>query len=373
MDVKIVYDYQIFSEQKYGGISRYFHEISPRIAKMFDRDVRIVSPFYINEYFEKKSLGYSLIHGLKITQKIYNHRTDDLRDVINQKVSNFIISGYNPDIIHETYYTQKNIGSRKQKRVITVHDMIQEKFLSFLDPTNKLSRIKAEAISRADHIICISESTKKDLIEILGTDEKKISTIYHGCTLNGDLSATIRHPPEINKPYLLYVGTRSNYKNFDRLLEVYNNSQTLRRDFQLVCFGGERFSIPENRRIQDIQLKGNVVQISGDDSILAHLYHRAAAFIYPSLYEGFGIPPLEAMSFGCPVVCSNVSSIPEIVGDAGEYFDPYDLDSMSHAIEKVAYSEITASNLKRLGYERVKLFSWDLCAEQTNKIYQSLL
>lgn len=373
MSIKIVYDHQIFSIQQYGGISRYFHEISLRTAKMSDRDVRIVSPFYINEYFNKNSSSYNLIRGFKITQKLYNHRTDDLRDAINQKISNFIISGYNPDIIHETYYTQKNIGSKKQKRVITVHDMIHEKFSSFIDPTNKLSRIKAEAINRADHIICISESTRKDLIEILGTDDKKISTIYHGYTLSSNLNTTTKHPPEIKKPYLLYVGTRFYYKNFDRLLEVYKNSQKLRQDFQLVCFGGGQFSIAEISKIQDFQLQDNVVQISGDDNILAHLYHQATVFIYPSLYEGFGIPPLEAMSFGCPVVCSNVSSIPEIVGDAGEYFDPYDLDSMSHAIEKVVYYEIIASNLKRLGYERVKLFSWDLCAEQTNKVYQSLL
>jgi glycosyltransferase involved in cell wall biosynthesis len=251
--------------------------------------------------------------------------------------------------------------------------MIHEKFSSALDPTNNLSRIKAEAIDRADHVICISESTRKDLIEILGTDEKKVSTIYLAYTPNDCLDGDIKYFPQIEKPYLLYVGPRSNYKNFSRLLEVYNNSQKLRQDFQLVCFGGEKFSSAEAKQIQDFQLDGKVVQIPGDDDILAHLYRQAAAFIYPSLYEGFGIPPLEAMSFGCPVVCSNVSSIPEIVGDAGEYFDPYDLDSMSHSIEKVLYSDTTASNLKRLGSERIKLFSWDLCAAQTSAVYRSLL
>jgi glycosyltransferase involved in cell wall biosynthesis len=113
--------------------------------------------------------------------------------------------------------------------------------------------------------------------------------------------------------------------------------------------------------------------MSGSEDMLTQIYRQATAFIYPSLYEGFGIPPLEDMSCGCPVVCSNVSSIPEIVGNAGEYFDPYDLDSMSHASEKVVYSEETANNLRQLGNERVKLFPWDLCAEQTNKFYRSLL
>jgi glycosyltransferase involved in cell wall biosynthesis len=373
MAVKIVYDYQIFSVQKYGGISRYFHEISPRIAKMPDRDVRIVSPFYINEYFDKDSSSYNLMRGIKRNKKIGNHRTDKLRDLINQKVSNLIIPSYNPDIIHETYYTTKSIGSKKQKRVITVYDMIYEKFSSSIDPTNKLSQIKAKAIDRADHVICISESTRRDLIEIFGTDEKKVSTIHLAYTPNDNFDGAIQRIPQIEKPYLLYVGQRSSYKNFDRLLEVYHNSQKLKQDFQLVCFGGDKFSSAEIKKNQAFQLQDKVIHISGDDNILAYLYHQAVAFIYPSLYEGFGIPPLEAMSFGCPVICSNVSSIPEIVGDAGEYFDPYDLDSISHAIEKVVYSDTITSNLKRLGYERVKLFSWDLCAEQTSEIYRSLI
>jgi glycosyltransferase involved in cell wall biosynthesis len=382
MTAKIVYDYQVFSFQKYGGVSRYFYEISSRIARMSDRDVRIIAPLYISEYFNGSPRSNQLIRGFKINkpQKISSKSTQksipkviNPRDIINQQISNILISGYDPDIIHETYYTSKYIGNKKQKRVTTVHDMIHEKFSSSLDPTNELSRIKAAAIERADHVFCNSENTKKDLIEILGTDEKKISTIYHAYTPNNILDTDIKYIPQIEKPYLLYVGERSNYKNFSRLLEVYNNNQKLRQDFQLVCFGGEEFSSTEATQIQDFQLLGKVIQIGGNDDMLAHLYRQATAFIYPSLYEGFGIPPLEAMSSGCPVVCSNISAIPEIVGDAGEYFDPYDLDSMSHAIEKVVYSETTARKLQQLGYERVKLFSWDLCAEKINKVYQSLL
>jgi glycosyltransferase involved in cell wall biosynthesis len=381
MAANIVYDYQVFSFQKYGGVSRYFHEISSRIAKMPDRDVRIIAPLYINEYFHEPQQSNKLMQGLKInkpegisrsTQKSIP-KVINPRDIINQQISNILISSYNPDIIHETYYTTRNIGTKRHKRVITVHDMIHEKFSSSKDPTGNFAKTKAIAIERADRVICISENTRKDLIEILGVDEAKVSTIYQAYTPNLNIDREIEQILTIEKPYLLYVGERSDYKNFSALLKVYNNSEKLKQDFQLVCFGGERFSSTEIQQIQEFQLAGKVVQRSGSDDMLAQLYRQAAAFIYPSLYEGFGIPPLEAMSCGCPVVCSNVSSIPEIVGDAGEYFDPYDLDSMSYSIEKVVYSEIKTSNLKRLGYERVKLFSWDLCAEQTNKIYQSLL
>jgi glycosyltransferase involved in cell wall biosynthesis len=382
MAANIVYDYQVFSFQKYGGISRYFYEISSRIAQISDRDVRIIAPLYVNEYFNESPQSNKLMQGLKINKPegISSKSTQNSipkainpRDIINQQISNILISIYNPDIIHETYFTTKNIGTKRHKRVVTVHDMIHEKFSSSKDPTGEFVRTKAIAINRADLIICVSENTRKDLIEILGVDKAKISTIYHGCTLNINIDRDLEQIPQIEKPYLLYVGERDGYKNFSSLLSVYKNSKKLKQDFQLVCFGSGRFSSEEIQTIQEFQLEGKVIHLSGSDDILAQLYRQAAAFIYPSLYEGFGIPPLEAMSCGCPVVCSNVSSIPEIVGDAGEYFDPYDLDSMSHAIEKVVYSEITANNLKRLGYERVKLFSWDLCAEQTNKIYQSLL
>jgi glycosyltransferase involved in cell wall biosynthesis len=382
MAANIVYDYQVFAFQKYGGISRYFYEISSRIAQISDRNVRIIAPLYVNEYFRESSQSNKLMQGLKINkpEEISSRsiqksipKVVNPRDIINQQISNILISIYNPDIIHETYFTTKNIGNKRHKRVITVYDMIHEKFASSKDPTGNFAKTKAMAIDRADHVICISENTRKDLIEILGVDEAKVSTIYLAYTQNPNIDRDIEQIPQIEKPYLLYVGERDGYKNFISLLRVYNNSEKLKQDFQLVCFGAGKFSGEEIQTIQEFQLEGKVLQLSGSDDILAQLYRQAAVFIYPSLYEGFGIPPLEAMSCGCPVVCSNVSSIPEIVGDAGEYFDPYDLDSMSYAIEKVVYSEITASNLKRLGYERVKLFSWDLCAEQTNEVYQSLL
>jgi glycosyltransferase involved in cell wall biosynthesis len=382
MAANIVYDYQVFSFQKYGGISRYFYEISSRIAKMSARDVRIIAPLYINEYFGEPQQNNKLMKGLKINKpegispkstQNSTHRVINPRDIINQQISNILISGYNPDIIHETYYTTRHIGTKRHKRVITVYDMVHEKFSSSKDPSGSYANTKAIAIGRADRIICISENTRKDLIEILGVDEAKVSTIYLAYTPNLNIERDIEQILQLERPYLLYVGERGSYKNFDSLLRVYNNSEKLKQDFQLVCFGGEKFSTEEIKQIQEFQLEGKVFQMSGSDNMLTQIYRQAAAFIYPSLYEGFGIPPLEAMSCGCPVVCSNTSSIPEIVGDAGEYFDPYDLDSMSHAIEKVVYSEITASNLKRLGYERIKLFSWDLCAEQTNKVYQSLL
>jgi glycosyltransferase involved in cell wall biosynthesis len=369
MTTKIVYDYQTFSLNEYGGISRYFHEISSRISKNHDYDVKIVCPFYIDEYFKNNPSSSMLVKGLKIKRV---PKTSILRHTINQKISNLMVSGSNPGIIHETYYAAKTIGGKDAKRVVTVHDMIHEKFASSLDPNNSFASIKAAAIKRADCVICVSNSTRNDLIEILGIDEAKVSVIYHGCGFKDRYYEKIKQIVPIERPYLLYVGQRARYKNFDKLLEAYGSSHNLNRDFQLVCFGGGDFSSSEIDKINNFQLGDKVIQLSGDDAMLANLYQDATAFVYPSLYEGFGIPPLEAMSFGCPVVCSNVSSIPEIVGDAGEYFDPDNSDSMIDAMEKVVYSKTIPISLKKLGEQRTKIFSWDLCAEQTTKVYEAL-
>jgi glycosyltransferase involved in cell wall biosynthesis len=117
---------------------------------------------------------------------------------------------------------------------------------------------------------------------------------------------------------------------------------------------------------------GQVRQVNGGDSILANYYRGAEAFVYPSLYEGFGIPPLEAMACMCPVVASNSSSMPEVIGDAGEFFNPYDQDDMTNAIERVVYSDERKESLKKSGIRRLSYFSWDKCALETLAIYSQM-
>jgi glycosyltransferase involved in cell wall biosynthesis len=176
-----------------------------------------------------------------------------------------------------------------------------------------------------------------------------------------------------SKPYLLYVGHRGGYKNFEGFLRAYASSLWLSDNFNVVCFGGGIFSRDEVALIKSLRLSMNhVIQVNGGDNKLASVYRDAALFVYPSLYEGFGIPPLEAMSLGCPVACSNTSSIPEVAGDAAEYFDPYDLDSMRTAMELVLSSEVRLNELIKLGKFRCARFSWDRCAKETLSVYKGL-
>jgi glycosyltransferase involved in cell wall biosynthesis len=377
--MKIAYDPQIFSAQIYGGISRYFCEIASRIAKQPGIQVSIIAPMYINAYLAHVPPG--IVSGFRApktdrfqTNSGVNYPRLAFRG-LGLLMGDWMLRAMKPDILHETYFSPYRFGPRGVRRVLTIHDMIHEKFASSFPLADKTARYKALAAERADHVICVSESTRRDAIEILGLPPDKTSVIYLGFDLMNAAGTRAEEPVlPTREPFLLYVGNRGGYKNFLRLLEAYEASPQLKTGYKLICFGGGAFHADELKMMQTLGLDaGHVTQLGGDDQLLAKLYERASAFIFPSLYEGFGIPPLEAMSHDCPVVCSNTSSIPEIVGDAGEYFDPADTDSMRTAIERVVTSDSHRKLLIAKGRERLKCFSWDRCALQTADVYASLV
>jgi len=367
--MKIVYDSQIFSAQKYGGISRYFCEVASRISKHNDICVYITAPLYINSYL--KMLPHNIVLGYRISGLgLFKLFSRVLSFLLSYGIMHFI----RPDVIHETYFAPFYLGPSNSKRVITIHDMIHEKFKSNFSAKDKTSKYKASSVKRADHIICVSESTRRDVIEILGVPADKTSVIYHGFSLMNVVSNSEINSIPTDSPFLLYVGNRGGYKNFSGFLNAYQKSNILKDTCNLICFGGGDFSKNETSMMQKLDVdRGKIIQVEGDDTLLSACYKNAVAFIYPSLYEGFGIPPLEAMAHDCPVVCSNTSSIPEVVGDAGEYFDPACVDSMTSAIEKVVQSNNYREKLITKGRERIKLFSWEQCAKQTLEVYKKII
>ena len=364
--LNIIYDHQIFGLQRYGGISRYFFEVSNRINKFNGFNTEILAPLYFNGYLRSQP---RLVQGQYLP---HFPKTAEIRREFNNFVSRFIVENSKPDIIHETYYQATSIAPVKKPIVITVYDMIHERFSDQFPKKDKTSELKRIAVNRADHILCISENTKKDLIEIFNTPPEKISVTYLGFSFGNNEILSPSLP--IQKPYILYVGVRDRYKNFERLLTAFSSSSFLPKNFILAAFGGGKFSLQEQKQIQKLGLnEGNVCHLSGSDEILKNLYKNATAFVYPSLYEGFGIPPLEAMSLNCPVICSNTSSIPEVVGNAGKYFNPLDIGDIRNAIESVLESESLKKDLISRGQNQLKKFSWDLCAKQTAKIYTNLV
>lgn len=368
--MNIAYDSQIFCAQAYGGVSRYFCEIATRIAGLPVSCVSIVAPMFICEYLHK--VPPALISGFRAPA---TKRLRLAQRVIGLLAGDFMLRAKSPDLIHETYFSPYRLGPKSAKRVVTVHDMIHEKFAENFPNADKTAGYKAKAVERADHVICVSESTKRDAIEILGVPSEKITVVHHGFDLMTQAHTDSRAQLEsTGEPYLLYVGHRGGYKNFRRLTEAIAQSNLLKSQFKLICFGGGPITTEERWAISELGLNNDrVLQMAGADDVLSNLYRGASAFIYPSLYEGFGIPPLEAMAHGCPVVCSNTSSIPEVVGDAGEYFNPSSVESIRDALERVVGSEALKRVLVSRGDSRLSLFSWDQCAIATYNIYNKLI
>lgn len=362
--MKIAYDYQIFDSQKYGGISRYFFELARHIAACEDVDLRVISPIYINKYLLSEDVFVSginapVMRGMgKILRKL------------NSRIAPYLMHKFKPDLVHETYYMNSPVQCCHSKVIITVHDMIHELCPESFAPNDFTSSKKASAAERADHVICVSENTRQDLVRFFGVDPAKTSVVHHGYELLA--------PPTgfrcCEEPFILYVGNRGGYKNFDRLLQAYAASPVIHKEFQLVVFGGGPLTRCERSRIQDLGCgQWHVRHFSGADEVLADLYASARVFVYPSLYEGFGIPPLEAMSMECPVICSQRGSLPEVVGNAAGFFNPESVDSIVDELTRALFDSSYRKSLIEKGRHQCNKYSWDKCAKETLDVYQRVV
>lgn len=365
--LKVAYDHQIFSLQRYGGISRYYYEIVKGLIKKRGVAPKIFSQFYVNEYIAGLDAQY--IDGFNVS----NIRgMSALRYRINDRICKRKITSYKPNVIHQTYYSKVEGLPVGTPKVVTVHDMIHEKFSHQFSNSDKITMQKYEAIKTADHVICISQNTKNDLIDIFNVSPNKLSVIYHGFNSLTEVEGKV-YEFSNSKPYILYVGDRFGYKNFKNFLHAYSSSNWLVNNFDVVCFGGSEFNSGELKGIEQLELSNKIQRVSGPDALLADCYKGASLFVYPSLYEGFGMPLLEAMSLGCPVACSGTSSMPEVVGGAGAYFDPSSIDSMREQIEVVLNSSERRAELVAKGNNRFRAFDWSDSAAQTLQVYEGLV
>lgn len=367
--MRIAFDYQIFTHQTFGGISRYFVELAQSLMTL-EQQVQVFAPLHRNSYLD--SLPQGVVCGRRVNR--YPLKTAHFFLTYSELVSRRQIVKWKPEIVHQTFYCGRSVAPSGCPTVITVFDMIHELFTDEIHGVGRTVAIEKIAVDRADHVICISENTKKDLMHLYGTPENKISVVLLGFN---QFDKNLHFPaagPSVVKPFLLFVGSRGGYKNFTGMLKAVAASPRLLADFNIIAFGGSAFSGAEQLLIRSLGFSENQVQqTGGSDALLGDYYRTARAFVYPSLYEGFGIPPLEAMAHNCPVISSNTSSMPEVVGDAGEYFDPSDTGDFCRAIEVVVYSESRVQSLKILGAARLAHFSWSKCAKETLDIYQALI
>ncbi len=292
------------------------------------------------------------------------------------------LDGLGADLVHFTMPQQPVFY--KGKHVTTVHDLTLLKTY----PGNKnrfIYKLKQLAggfvfkriANTSQHIITPSQFTKDDYLKFLNSSRKGLDEKITVTPESADV-ATVKptpYPALFDKSYIMYVGQQSSYKNLRRLVEAHQTLLTTHPSLQLVFVGKLNESGKELKAWTEQQNFKNIV-FTGfveNDSELAWLYQNCQAYVFPSLMEGFGLPGLEAMSYGAPVVSSNATCLPEVYGDAAHYFDPEDVDDITRAISEVLSSKPLRTKLIKNGYSQLKKYSWKRMAQQTLAIYMAAL
>jgi glycosyltransferase involved in cell wall biosynthesis len=286
------------------------------------------------------------------------------------------------DLFHAPHYVVPPFTPRRF--VVTIHDCIHLRFPQYLPNSGALYYARfmmSVAARRSRRVLTVSQASKDDILYYLGTPDEKVEVIYNALDtrLAGDPTAEdvvrVRERFQLNNPFVLYTGNIKPHKNVDRLIDAFAILRQQRTDdVKLLIIGDEASKYPNLRRLVHRHQLHQHVRFLGfvSDATLAVLYRLASVFVFPSLYEGFGLPPLEAMAAGAPVVTSNISSLPEVVGDAALLIDPMDASAIATAMARVLDDRELRAELIRRGRERVKTFSWERSVARIRQVYGEL-
>jgi len=367
--MNVYYDAQVFSFQDYGGISRYFSEIIRYFLQQQEITPNILVRYSNNRYLK----DFPQYHAEPLFPNRKFKGKHELLKYLNRSFArkNF---GRNvqPDIFHPTYYDPYFLDILGDVPfVVTVFDMTHELYPDQFHPFDYTSKNKRIVTAKANRIIAISESTKRDLVRLFNIPESKIDVV----PLAANIIPGAQQAPQvfIRGKYILYVGKRNTYKNFPFLLQALQAFKSYQQDIKLVCAGGGAFSVKEQQNINNLGLDNSVIQLEVNDRELAYLYSHTVALVYPSQYEGFGIPILEAFICKCPVLASDRSSLPEVGGDAAKYFNPEDPSTLVDLLKEVWNNTLLSEEMRAQGLKRAKLYSWEQTAKATLKIYKSII
>jgi len=370
--MKIIIDPQIFLLQKYGGISRYYAEILKFLSRR--KEIYLEFPLFFSENLHLKNYGLGLNFFLRKSQFLFHFR---FKEILKRKSKEKFIDCLKSskfDLIIPTYYDKSFLKVRNQTPfVLTVYDMIHENY-PYLEEGSTIISDKKELIESADSIIAISDYTKKDILRFYPhISENKISVVHLSHSIiKRELESGLSNRLVGDSNYILFVGNRGFYKNFEWFLpEV--SGWLLANKVKLLCLGGGRFNQSEIEMISNLGLSDYVVQYTFQDDELYAFYKGALAFVFPSEYEGFGIPVLEAMYSGCPVVLPRLTSFPEVAGDAGEYFDLADSNSLISSLDKIKSDFVYRDQLVKKGIIQASKFSWEKTVEQCLDVYRSVV
>lgn len=382
--MRVLYDPQAFDMQTHGGVSRCFAELYKHMPAFVDAQIFVkeTDNVYLRELgfpasgnlykdflCAKDSKLKHILFKLTYNLKYGDFSRWDKRPLINRNEAKSVIKKGDYDIFHPTFfddYFLRLIG--KKPFVITVHDMIPEIFS--IDKSQ--AQQKLAVIPKASHLIAVSEQTKKDLVRIMNVPEEKVSVVYHGA----DEEPYIPSPnAPLAEEYILYVGSRYVYKNFTAFCKSCVGILKRHPQLKIVCTGVP-FSPEEIQFFESLGIKERMVhKFVQTSQELLDLYHYAFTFVYPSLYEGFGIPILEAYKADCPVMLNRASCFPEIAGDAAVFFDlnseKSDFEEQFETLYRLTGDE--RGELIQRQRERMKLYSWSKSAAQLADVYKEVL
>lgn len=357
--MNIVFDNIIFSLQKAGGISVVWNEIIKRALNDSE----------INPVFIELPNRNCFRQSIEIPQKKIISMNSKLPASVQRYLSSGIENKWG--IFHSSYY--RTARSSNLVNITTIHDFTYEYYREGLAKYVH-SRQKGKAVKKSAAIICVSQNTKKDLLKFYPQiDEQKIHVIYNGVCEDYRIIENNQHQIKLihfgSKEYAIYVGDRSSrYKNFYLAANACKNTGT-----SLVVVGGGKLSKNESSFLNNSLGKDNYNHLSGiDNSILNILYNNALCLLYPSLYEGFGIPVIEAQKAGCPVIAVNNSSIPEVIGPVSTLLNEPTVGSISEMIQQLKHNSEFANNQIQIGLQNAERFTWDRCYRDTKKVYKEI-
>ena len=389
--MRILYDDQGFYGH-HSGVARYFTEVMKRLPRGVTYELPLVStssiylqqaPFnlpphkYSLDDFIRRVFKGHLFPGIsrlyRFCAQLMPQRFPS-GELANIKSVRAAIKEGRFDVFHLTgahlVRDDWKMIVGKKPIVVTVHDLIPD----LLCRDKRVALCRQKVISAASQIIAVSEYTKRDLMRTYGVPDEKITVIHHGYI--SPLENGRQENKEYKLPYLLYVGKRDGYKNFNWFLKVVAPVLKAHDGLRLFCTGLP-FSKSEVSLIKELGVEGLVSQGFVEDSQMPQMFSDAVAFVYPSLYEGFGIPILDAFAAGCPVLLSNASCFPEVGGDAALYFDPHDENDLREKLAMILGTASATTEFRRglisKGKERLKDFSWEKCVDETVRVYRKAL
>ena len=355
-------DEQIFAIQPYGGISRLFTELAREFIAHLDHGVDLLplSAPIVNRYV----LDSPYLAARLATRQARNEWT-----ALAWYFSH--IERRRADVIHNTFYLPHGLAAaRGSKRVVTVYDMIPERMPDTRRRLDFLT-LKRRYVEKADHIICISQATRDDLEDVYGKLDKPVSVIPLG--VDPRFNPQVDRINRLPENYILFVGHRGQYKNASVLLKAFADLAAKFPDIQLAYVGGGKFTAAEQGVIKQFKLSGRVDQIDLPDESMPSAYAHAKAFVFPSRFEGFGLPVLEAMACAAPAVLARATSLPEVGGSAAAYFAPDNAEELAGELNAILSDSAKAERMKEDGLSWAQQFPWSRTAEQTAEIYRQVL